>query len=108
VALCALKFFFEHTLRRPWPVLRLVRAARRKTLPVVLSRQEVRQLLGPVHELFLAADPPGVLAITLQIMPPRPLDLVQRDFLLRDDAGGQKGRLGRTAKSLNSCSRIKT
>jgi len=48
IALCAIKFFFEHTLQRPWPVFALARPRREQKLPVVLSRAEVRQLLGCV------------------------------------------------------------
>lgn len=48
IALCALKFFFEHTLQRSWPVLALARPPRSHSLPVVLSRAEVRQLLDSV------------------------------------------------------------
>jgi len=46
VALCAIKFFFENTVRRPWPSLKLLRPPRQKKLPVVLSRPEVQQVLG--------------------------------------------------------------
>jgi len=57
ITLCALKFFYEHTLRRPWPVFRLLRPARCKKLPVILSRQEVSRLLqgvpGEVYRLYL-------------------------------------------------------
>lgn len=49
IALCSLKFFYEHTLNRAWPVFRLLRPARRRTLPVILSRQEVSQLLESVE-----------------------------------------------------------
>jgi site-specific recombinase XerD len=45
ITLCALKFFFEHTLHRSWPVFALARPARSHELPVVLSREEVRRLL---------------------------------------------------------------
>jgi site-specific recombinase XerD len=48
IVLCALKFFFEHTLRRTWPVFALARPPRQRSVPVVLSRQEVRQLLAAV------------------------------------------------------------
>ena len=50
-ALCGIKFFYERTLRRDWPTLRLVRPAHTRNLPVVLSREEVRQLLGEVRTL---------------------------------------------------------
>jgi len=56
IALCALKFFYEHTLHRLWPVFRLLRPAREKKLPVILSRQEVGQLLrcvqGEVYRMY--------------------------------------------------------
>ena len=35
-ALCAIKFFYEKTLGRQWPVFQLIRPSRRKKLPVVL------------------------------------------------------------------------
>jgi len=46
IALCGLKFFYEHTLRREWATLDLARPAREKKLPVVLSIAEVRLILG--------------------------------------------------------------
>jgi integrase/recombinase XerD len=49
VQLSAIKFLFERTLRRPWPVLNLVRSRDRRRLPVILSRQEVRRLLDQVQ-----------------------------------------------------------
>ncbi len=49
IALCGIKFFYEHTLRRDWPTLRFVRPPREKKLPVVLSREEVRRILAAVR-----------------------------------------------------------
>ncbi len=49
IALCGIKFFYEQTLKQPWPTLRFVRPAREWKLPVVLSRKEVRQILGAVR-----------------------------------------------------------
>ncbi len=49
IALCGIKFFYEHTLRRDWPTLRFVRSPREKKLPVVLSRDEVRRILAEVR-----------------------------------------------------------
>lgn len=45
VALCGIKFFYRHTLRREWWTLDLVRSPREKKLPVVLSTAEVRRIL---------------------------------------------------------------
>lgn len=49
VALSGIKFFYEHTLRREWTTLDLVRPVREKKLPVVLSRAEVRRILGHIR-----------------------------------------------------------
>jgi site-specific recombinase XerD len=58
VALCAIKFLFEHTLQRPWPVLEFVRAPKQQKLPVILSLDEVRRLLAlvraPQHHVCLS------------------------------------------------------
>ena len=48
ISLCALKFFFERTLQRRWPVFALARPRRERKLPTVLSREEVRRLLACV------------------------------------------------------------
>ena len=48
IALNALKFLYQQTLQREWTTLDLVRPAKSETLPVVLSREEVRQVLGHV------------------------------------------------------------
>jgi len=49
LALCGIKFFYERTLQRQWATLDLVRPQREKKLPVVLSVEEVRQILGRVR-----------------------------------------------------------
>jgi site-specific recombinase XerD len=49
IALCGIRFFYEQTLRQPWTTLRFVRPVRETKLPVVLSRDEVRHLLGLVR-----------------------------------------------------------
>ncbi|MFQ5401795.1 MAG: tyrosine-type recombinase/integrase [Anaerolineae bacterium] len=49
VALCGLKFFFEQTLQREWRAFDLVRPPKERKLPVVLSRAEVRRILGQVR-----------------------------------------------------------
>jgi site-specific recombinase XerD len=48
VHLYGIRFFYERTLKRPWPVFDLVRPRHPQTLPVVLSRREVRSLLALV------------------------------------------------------------
>ena len=49
IALCGIKFFFQHTLGREWKTFDFLRPPREKKLPVVLSRNEVGRILGCVH-----------------------------------------------------------
>jgi integrase/recombinase XerD len=51
VALCGIKFFYENTIKRPWPTLLFIRPGHEKKLPVVLSRNEVYQLLSNIRLL---------------------------------------------------------
>jgi integrase/recombinase XerD len=51
IALCGIKVFFEHTLKRPWTTLTFVRPPREKKLPVILSSEEVRAILRHVRLL---------------------------------------------------------
>jgi len=50
IALCGLKFFYEQTLQREWATLDLVRPAREKKLPAVLSTAEVCRILGCLRQ----------------------------------------------------------
>ena len=49
IALCGIKFFYERTLSGEWKVFDLVRPAREKKLPAILSRDEVRRILACVR-----------------------------------------------------------
>jgi len=49
LALCGIKFFYERTMQQQWATLALVRPQREKKLPVVLSVDEVRQILARVR-----------------------------------------------------------
>ncbi len=51
MAFCAIKLLFEVTLQRPMPMFKITRTKKKNKLPVVLSRQEVKKLLGMVHVL---------------------------------------------------------
>ena len=46
---CGIQFFYATTLKRPLPVFHLIQPAKRRKLPVVLSRREVRELLERVR-----------------------------------------------------------
>ena len=47
IAICGIRFFYQHALNRHWTIFDMVRPAPEKKLPVILSREEVRQILGP-------------------------------------------------------------
>lgn len=49
IALCGIKFFFQHTLKREWTTLTFIRPAREKKLPVVFSLEEVRSVLNCIR-----------------------------------------------------------
>jgi len=51
LALCGITFFSEHTLKREWATLTVVRAPREKKLPVVLRVAAVRAVLAPLKLL---------------------------------------------------------
>ncbi len=49
IALCGIKFFFQHTLGREWKTFDFLRPAKEKKLPVVLSVEEIRRILKCVR-----------------------------------------------------------
>ena len=57
ITLCAIKFLFQNTLQRNWTCFKLLRPPKSKKMPVVLSRQEVQQILicvrQPIYRLCL-------------------------------------------------------
>lgn len=50
IYLSGIKFFYEKTLKRTWPVFKLIRPKKRRKLPVVLSIEEVREFLSLVQK----------------------------------------------------------
>jgi integrase/recombinase XerD len=49
IALCGIKFFFQHTLGREWKTFELLRPPKEKKLPVVLSVEQVKRVLVCIH-----------------------------------------------------------
>lgn len=49
ITLSAIRFLYEVTLHKPWPVLELVQPGKERKLPVVLSQEEVRRVLHSVR-----------------------------------------------------------
>ena len=56
ISYSGIKFFFQHTLKRDWETLRLLKIKRQVTPPTVLSVDEVRQVLAalptPMNQAF--------------------------------------------------------
>ena len=44
ISICGIKFFFIHTLAKEWTTFNLVRPPKEKSLPAVLSLEEVRKI----------------------------------------------------------------
>jgi site-specific recombinase XerD len=57
IALCGIRFFFEQTLNRKWTIFNLVRPAPEHKLPVILSLEEVREILNRVRLLRYPSVP---------------------------------------------------
>ena len=68
IALCGIKFFFERTLQRPFTVLQLARPKPERTLPVVLSREEVGRILAAVRIPLYRACLTTIYACGLRLM----------------------------------------
>jgi integrase/recombinase XerD len=49
ICYCGIRFFFVQVLQRDWHLFDILRAKSESRLPAVLSREEVRALLGCVH-----------------------------------------------------------
>jgi site-specific recombinase XerD len=49
IAICGIRFLYQRTLNRSWAIFGIVRPAPEKKLPVILSREEVRQILSHIR-----------------------------------------------------------
>lgn len=52
ISLCGIKFFYTHTLNMEWKTFNLVRPPKEKSLPPILSRDEVRRILKHVKRHY--------------------------------------------------------
>ena len=79
IALCGIRFFYEQTLHQSWSTLRFVRPRREKTLPVVLSRDEVRRILLAVRQPAYRVCLTTIYAGGLRLLEGAQLDVTQVD-----------------------------
>ena len=49
IAICGVRFFYQHALNREWAIFGIVRPAPEKKLPVILSVAEVRRILSRIR-----------------------------------------------------------
>ena len=49
ITLSGIRFFYKHTIQKEWPTLQLTRPPKEQKLPVVLSVDEVRRILGCIR-----------------------------------------------------------
>jgi site-specific recombinase XerD len=79
VALCAIKFFYDYTVKKDWPVLEMIRPQKQKRQPVILSREEVRQLLGSIRKPYAQVCLSTIYACGLRISEGLGLQVTQID-----------------------------
>jgi integrase/recombinase XerD len=94
VALCGIKFLYQYTLQREWRVLDLARAKQEKSLPTVLSVEEVARVLGCVQQPRYRACLTTVYACGLRIregvyLQVTDIDGSRRMLHVRKGKGGQ-------------------
>jgi site-specific recombinase XerD len=97
IHLYGIRFLYEITLKRPWPVFALIRPRHCPTLPVVLSPQEVRSRLALVNNPIARMCLKMIYACGLRLREGTPLqvsDIDPQRMLVRVRQGkGRKDRL---------------
>jgi site-specific recombinase XerD len=66
-SICGIKFFYEQTLQREWTTLRIVRPAKEKRLPVILTVEEVQHILSAIRLLRYKACSTTIYSCGLRI-----------------------------------------
>jgi len=96
IALCGIKFFFQHTLGREWKTFDFLRPAKEKKLPVVLSVGEVSHVLKHVRRYHYRVCLTTIYACGLRLLEGTRLQVSdidgQRKMLHIHQAKGNKDR----------------
>jgi integrase/recombinase XerD len=79
ISYCGIRHFFNHVLRRDWHTLSMVRAQSERKLPPILSREEVRALLGCVSTPHNRAFLTTVYALGLRLQEAQHLEISDID-----------------------------
>ncbi len=75
LALCGIKFFYEQTRPRAWTTLDVIRPPHESRLPVILTVEEVQQILHPVRLLRCRACLTTIYACGLRLQEGTPLQV---------------------------------
>lgn len=94
IYLYGIRFFFTKTLQRQWAFLDLVRPAKRRKLPVVLTQTEVKTILGAVRSPVVRMALRLIYSCGLRVseasrMTPGDIDWERRLVWVRDGKGGK-------------------
>lgn len=79
ICYCGIRHFFTHVLQREWHTLAMVRAQSERKLPPILSREEVRALLGCVRTPHNRAFLTTVYALGLRLQEAQHLEVSDID-----------------------------
>lgn len=94
VARCGIKFLYECTLKRDWPVFKLIRPKKAKKIPVVLSIDEVQRILGCVRKAHYRVCLNTIYACGLRIsegigLQVQHIDSARMQLLIRSSKGNK-------------------
>lgn len=94
IHLSGIRFFYEKTLERPWTLFNLVRPAKRKKLPVVLSFGEVQSILSYIYNPIVKMALTLIYSCGLRIsegvrMQPQDIDSERMLVWVRNGKGGK-------------------
>jgi integrase/recombinase XerD len=98
IAICALHFFCGFTLQRDFEVFQLLRVNRPRSLPVVLSRKEVRALLAAIRHPVRRMTLTTIYALGLRIgeglrLETKDIDSGRQMVWIRDGKGAKDRRV---------------
>ena len=96
IAFCGIRFFYEQTLRQEYPILDLIRVKKGRKLPVVLTYDEVVEILGCLRFPYYRACLSTIYACGLRLregvrLQVKDIDGVQKQVWVRN-AKGKKDR----------------
>lgn len=112
VHLCGIRFFYEKTLQRPWSLFDLVRPAKRKKLPVILSFGEVQTILSHLYNPIVKMALTLIYSCGLRVseavrMQPQDIDSERMLVWVRNGKGGKDRSVPLPQKTLELLQRYR-